>query len=134
MQRVFAPCALSSETVLFVSDPGFPRIWLIHFQASVSRLDAGFPEDAFLVINASLFTAEAVVHFSGQPAVCVNRLDGSVIQDRGEVVWNNIADGTVAGSFDGTAMDGVPDGDVVPQQKFLLFLDGGWNVFLSQAR
>ena len=74
----------------------------------------------FDCLNASLFTAEAVVHFSGQPAVCVNRLDGSVIQDRGEVVWNNIADGTVAGSFDGTAMDGVPDGDVVPQQKFLL--------------
>lgn len=88
----------------------------------------------FDCLNASLFTAEAVVHFSGQPAVCVNRLDGSVIQDRGEVVWNNIADGTVAGSFDGTAMDGVPDGDVVSQQKFLLFLDGGWNVFLSQAR
>ena len=65
----------------------------------------------FDCLNASLFTAEAVVHFSGQPAVCVNRLDGSVIQDRGEVVWNNIADGTVAGSFDGTAMDGVPDGD-----------------------
>lgn len=40
----------------------------------------------FDCLNASLFTAEAVVHFSRQPAVCVNRLDGSVIQNRGEVV------------------------------------------------
>ena len=57
-----------------------------------------------------------------------------MIQNRGEVVWDNVADGTVAGSFDGTAVDGVPDGDVVPQQKCLLFLVGGWNIFLSQAR
>lgn len=74
-----------------------------------------------LIASMRLFTAEAVVHFSGQPAVCVNRLDGSVIQDRGEVVWNNIADGTVAGSFDGTAMDGVPDGDVVPAAEIPSF-------------
>ena len=140
MMRAFclACVAIGSSDFLFQIRVA-PRIWLIHFQASVSRsrVPGGIGRAGgwqFDCLNASLFTAEAVVHFSRQPAVCVNRLDGSVIQDRGEVVWNNIADGTVAGSFDGTAVDGVPDGDVVPQQKFLLFLDGGWNVFLSQAR
>ena len=57
-----------------------------------------------------------------------------MIQNRGEGVWDDVAAGTVAGSFDGTAVDGVSDGDVVPHQKCLLFLDGGWNIFLSQAR
>ena len=37
MVFVFALRALPSETVFFVSDPGSPRIWLIQFQASVSR-------------------------------------------------------------------------------------------------
>ena len=135
----FCPVCIVFGNSAFCFRSGFPQDLVDTFPGICQPVEVpggigGAGGWQFDCLNASLFTAEAVVHFSRQPAVCVNRLDGSVIQDRGEVVWNNIADGTVAGSFDGTAMDGVPDGDVVPQQKFLLFLDGGWNVFLSQAR
>lgn len=71
--------------------------------------------DIFIIVPGSLPIAEDRLNIGGR-------------QDPGEVVGHDITDGAVAGTFNRTGCDHVPEGDMMREEKFLFLIngDGDW--------
>lgn len=80
-----------------------------------------FGQDIFVIKLACLCT------------VSIDGLDGAVGKHRGDICWNYIFDGGVGGADDITALNHIPDGDVVSQEQGFFLLNGFWNGAVSQG-
>ena len=82
---------------------------------------------------AGLLFLIPVIESGCSGAVGENRLHPAVLQDFGQICRHHIPNGAVAGSFDITLADHIPDCDMMFQQQLFLFFNGLRNRFFCQS-